>query len=190
MSTVLRALGVAVLLTGLGVGIGVWRHAPASAPPAPVRYGAPLASVDTTVLHVARAAFCDHVPRADVDAVLGGRPRSVTSYSPGRRAQVTSGVTDVADEYSCTWRGASTTARAWVFAPPVTRAWARGLAGVPHDCRPVHGMRFGRPSTAYRCGGTTTVAGLFGDAWLTCSLTSRDVGLVGRWCVAIARSAA
>lgn len=174
------------MLTALGIGAGVLLRTPTPAKPAVLHYGAPLPSVDTTVMRVARRAFCAKVPRADVRAALGGAPRSVSAYSPGQRVAP---LHDVVDEYGCVWRGRSTTARAWVFGTPVTRAWAKTLAAVPHRCAAVHGGRFGHPSVAYACGGTTTFAGLFGDAWLTCSLTSHATTRVGRWCVAAARSA-
>jgi hypothetical protein len=196
VSSALRSLTIAVALTAIVVAAGVVAHRPARPATAPpLTLGAPLASVDTTVLSVSRAPFCRRVPRADLVAALGGPLRSASAYSPGQTATVAHGVRDVADEYSCTWHGASTTARGWVFAPPVARSWARTLAVVPRGCRTVAAGRYGKPSLAFSCGRTTTLAGLFGDAWLSCSLTATTgqatpaAARVGRWCVAVARAA-
>ena len=83
---------------------------------------------------------------------------------------------DVAHEYGCSWRAADgTVASAWVFAPPVTAARAAELAarGRPRGRLPA-GHR--RPGVRRSVGRGATVAasiafhGLFGDAWLSCSL--------------------
>jgi hypothetical protein len=195
-----------VAVTAALVGAGVALHSPASPPP-PVSLGAPLATVDTTAIAIARAPFCDSVPEADLTTALtdalgaAGPTASTTAASTtAAPATVTAAVTapgrpspvprQTADEDGCTWTSGATSAAAWIFAPPVTVAWARELVGVPHGCTQLAGLAYGSPSTAYTCAGTTTLAGLFGDAWLTCTLTSTDVAAVGRWCVAVARSAA
>jgi hypothetical protein len=96
-------------------------------------------------------------------------------------------------------------ARAWVFAPPVTPDEARALAAAAareRGCRALpDAPAFGSPTAAIACtgGGDQRVSfrGLFGDAWLACSLSAptseRDQDALadraGRWCVAVARAA-
>jgi hypothetical protein len=136
---------------------------------------------------------------------LGGAPVRSARWRNGQRAALAPGVSDVAHEFGCRWAGRrGAAASAWVFAPPVTRGEARRLRAdalaVP-GCRAVPGVpRFGRPTVAVRCTdhGATTVAlhGLFGDAWLSCSVTAptrSSTGLVDRseqWCVSVALAAA
>jgi hypothetical protein len=97
-------------------------------------------------------------------------------------------------------------ARAWVFAPPVTRTQASVLVvGVRRTagCRVLDGHGFGSPALGALC--TTrgradaSYRGLFGDAWLTCSVAdggreklSREQLLrrAGDWCVQVATAAA
>ena len=94
-----------------------------------------------------------------------------------------------------------TTARAWVFAPPVTQKRARALAGGASrgaGCRVAEDApSFGAPSVAVTCETpqrtTTSFHGLFGDAWLSCSLSVAGDGdlleRAGRWCVTVADAA-
>jgi hypothetical protein len=108
----------------------------------------------------------------------------------------------VAHEYGCRWSAADgTTAQGWVFAPPVTPGQAERLrraAAKADGCRAVpDAPRFGSRSVAVRCDdGTTAFHGLFGDAWLSCSVTVRGsasgdaVERTGRWCVSVAQAAA
>jgi hypothetical protein len=181
-----------VLTTAIVVAIGVLRTSPK--PPVPVDpLAARLASVDTTAMTVRRAGFCAGLEDA-VPVALGTAVASRTSWKPGDLSQLTPQVKDVADEYGCSWTAAGgTVARAWVFGPPVTRDQAVDLARAKPSagCRPVTAMpAFGAPTSALTCGDTTLVRGLFGDAWLSCSLASHDLDLVGRWCLAVARAAA
>jgi hypothetical protein len=181
-----------VLVTAIAVAIGVLRTS--SEPPAPVDpLAVRLASVDTTTMTVRRAAFCDGLADAAA-ATLGASVASQASWEPGDRTQLAPHVKDVADEYGCAWTSAAgAVARAWVFAPPVTRDRAADLAATKPTggCRPAAGMpAFGAPTSALTCGDTTVVRGLFGDAWLSCSLASHDLDLVGRWCLAVAQAAA
>jgi hypothetical protein len=177
---------------------------PAASSTAPSDPSTPLASFPTTDLTVARQAFCPRVDREALVDALGADPASASAYRNGDRTAVTGKVSDVAHEYACTWRAADgTTARAWVFAPPVTARQASALRtdSVGSGCRPVAGApAFGRRSVTARCvsRGRTSVAlhGLFGDAWLSCSLelprAADRAGLVdraGRWCVTVATAA-
>lgn len=182
---------------------------PSSAPstsatpePAPV---VPLSEVDTLTAAVTRDTFCDEVAPDAVEAALGGPATSVSEYADGESAQVTGRVRDIVHEYGCAWTTANGGARAWVFAPPVTRRTAESLARSARQddgCRPVAGAPdFGSPSVALTCrtsrGLETSYRGLFGDAWLTCTLTDQRVrarsgtpvdevvARTERWCVAV-----
>lgn len=202
MVWLLRLLVVSVVLTVAAVGIGTFvrtPHHPAttSAPPTSTPTTTPtttplaesLSSVDTATISVQRAPFCDRLAPDDLAAALGGRVQHSAPYSAGQKARV-GGVRDVVDEYGCQWSAAGAQARAWVFAAAVTPQWARSLsAQVPHGCRPVHDIQYGAPTAALRCGDSLQLRGLFGDAWLTCELTTRDVDLAGRFCLAVARAA-
>ena len=178
-------------MTALVVGIGVLRATPP--PPPPVDpLATRLASVDTSTMTVRRAGFCSALPDATVAAALGGRVVTRSAWRPGDRTQPTPQVQDIVDEYGCSWSTASgAEARAWVFAAPVTPQWAGDLVRMAPQagCHPVATAPFGAPASALSCGSTTVLRGLFGDAWLSCALTSHDLDLVGRWCVAVARAA-
>lgn len=182
---------IAVVVTAAAVVAGVLltRSPNTPAPPA-APLSTPLSAVDTTTLVVRRESFCGNVSAADLAAALGGPAHASTSYAPGQRAQL-GGTQDVADEHGCRWTGPhGAHAAAWVFAPPVTPQWAQQLAADrPAGCRPIQAPAYGRPTSAYSCGGAITLSGLFGDAWLSCQLHTDDRDLVGRWCVAVARAA-
>lgn len=196
MAWPLRLLTVAVVLTAALIGVGTYLRtphsstAPAPTPAATRPLADALSSVDTTTLAVQRAPFCDRLAPADLAAALGGPVQHATSYSAGDKATVGDNVTDVVDEYGCRWSAADAEARAWVFAASVTTAWADELAAeVPHGCQALHGVRYGAPTSALRCDGLVRLRGLFGDAWLTCQLQTRNVDLAGRFCLAVARAA-
>lgn len=204
MSTVLRALGLSALLTLVPVGIGVGVSGDRTPAPEVASYrGTDLADFDTTSTVVRRAPFCAVVPEEGVTEALGGRGE-LAEYGNGEQATALP-AGDVAHEYGCVWTGANgAEARAWVFAPPVTGARALEIAKAApaKGCTATAGApAFGKPSVALVCAsGTTRTAsyrGLFGDAWLSCSLTqpiatapAELVERTGRWCVAVARAAA
>lgn len=161
-----------------------------------------LAELDTLTTTVRRGDFCDAVPDEAVEAALGGPPAASTSYADGQSAEVTGQVRDIAHEFSCGWTSSSAAARAWVFAPPVTARTATRLVREAREqpgCRPAAGAAtFGRPGLALVCRTPrmvqTSYRGLFGDAWLTCTVAGRsatpaEVAEVGeradRWCVAV-----
>lgn len=176
-----------------------------SAPP-PTTTPTPLPRFDTSVVTVARGDFCDLVPRWAIEQALDGRASSDSTYADGDRAEVVPGTTDVAHEYSCRWKGPNQRiARAWVFAPPVARSQAKVLVeglGKQQGCRAVDDApAFGKPTIARICtaGGATTAsfAGLFVDAWLSCSLYQGPkasdrltdgelLDRAGEWCVQVA----
>jgi hypothetical protein len=205
----LRLLGVApgtLLVAGLLVACTGSDPEPEAAPSAP---STPLASYDTAGLVVARAPFCDRIAEEAVTAVLGGEQAASSSYENGESARI-GDRRDVAHEHGCAYRAEDgTTARAWVFAPPVTPARARGLARAAESergCRPAaEAPAFGRPSAALVCrdgdDSTASFRGLFGDAWLTCTVTASSAAgdpegvedqldRAGRWCVAVVEAAA
>lgn len=153
----------------------------------------PLKGYDTSEAGVQRASFCDLVDEESVTEALGEVEDS-TEWSDGDRLR---SVGDIVQEYGCEWRGSQARSRAWVLAPPVTRGQARRiLAEEPaRGCRPQQGApAYGTPSRTMVCDSGRTVrhAGLFGDAWLTCEVSGREVtqDLAGRWCVAVAQAAA
>lgn len=168
----------------------------------------PSAAPDVTGLEVRRAAFCTAVPEEAVTTALGEVVASSESYDSGEEARLGGGLTDVAHEFGCTWRSRQASAQAWVFAPPVDRDRATELIdGVTAGdrCRRVDGPAFGSPGVALHCdrGARAEVSfrGLFGDAWLTCTLvpsasqlradgTEAAVDRAGRWCAGVAAAAA
>ncbi|GAA4696999.1 hypothetical protein [Nocardioides conyzicola] len=170
-----------------------------SDPPAQPRASStPLADFATDDVSVARAAFCPRIAPEAVAEALGAEPDGSEAWANGDRARLADGLRDVAHEYGCSWTAADgTVARAWVFAPPVTSARAAVLA---RQARRAEGCQsladapaYGAPSTAVRCGRGLAFQGLFGDAWLTCSLqtaaTPPDLDRTGRWCVSVAQAA-
>ncbi|NPC97862.1 hypothetical protein [Nocardioides sp. zg-DK7169] len=191
--------GLAVLLGVLTLGQGTSpaqeREAPAAVPEIT------LAELDTTALAVRRDAFCDAVPASSVASALDAEPKGARAHSPGDRAQLAEGIRDVAHEHACSWTTPTATARAWVFAPPVSpgqaRATGRAAADAEGCSRLPDAPSYGLASVALLCrtdgGQEVSWRGLFGDAWLTCSLRARDVPRAelvdrgGRWCAMVAR---
>lgn len=207
--SVLRPLLAAVVVTALCVLLGVLVAGPGGTSQPPPQQT--LATVNASRADVARRPFCTAVAPAAVTAALGGTPTAASSYGPGEDASVTTGVTDIADEYSCTWRGAAgAEARAWLFAAAVTTDQAGTLAGqLPSGCSPVvagtgtppRSPAFGSVSSYAVCtasgrGPTELVRGLFGSSWLSCSLTGGPDATTAavsrralRWCLVVVRAA-
>lgn len=167
----------------------------------------PLASYATDDVTINRAPFCENLSVSALEEVLGGPVASSTTYENGDRAKLSAGVRDVAHEYDCTYTAAdSSTARAWLFAPPVPDDRARELvreATREQGCRPQpDAPAFGEESVALVCETgrlvTASFRGLFGDSWLSCSLALPAGSLdeeelldrAGRWCVQVADAAA
>ncbi len=179
-------------------------------PPPPAKEkpyrGTALADFDSRHLGVAREPFCDWVSEDAVQLALDGPARHASSYTTGDKIRLADGVKDVADEHACTFVGQhGTTARAWLFSPPVTPRTARRLvaeADRGKGCGALPGAAaYGRPTTGLLCRGaeesTVSFRGLFGDAWLSCSVAQRGrpdteelADRAGRWCVAVAQAAA
>jgi len=196
----------AIALTGLAVLAGVLALGVDRSPTA-VGEGAPavppstaLADLDTSTLVVRREAFCATIAPQSVAAALDAEAQRETAHAPGDRAELAEGVRDVAHEHGCSWTGGDATARAWVFAPPVAPGQARAAADAARRtdrCTPLpDAPAYGAASVGLACrtdrGLEISWRGLFGDAWLTCSLRDRDapreqlVDRAGRWCAAVA----
>ncbi|MFC5729560.1 MULTISPECIES: hypothetical protein [Nocardioides] len=205
MPTVLRALLLSAVLTlvPIGVGVMVADDSPPEPPPVAAYEGTPLADFDTSTALVQRSPFCDRVPPEAVREALGG-DGELAAYGNGESTAALPGGTDVAHEYGCVFSGAGgAEARGWLFVPPVTLAEARGLVRtvVTRGCTAQAGAAaYGDPSVAVVCtsknSSTASFRGLFGDAWLACSLTVREsvpaeqlLETTGRWCVAVIQAA-
>jgi len=141
----------------------------------------PIAKLDVGAVSLARAEFCDRVPRSAVRRALGGDAESDDSWGNGDPVATDEGSGDVGHEIGCAWTGAGgAAARAWVFARPVDAALAHDLArtaGHREGCIAEATSVFGSPAVLQRCtlaGGVVRErrAGLFGDAWLTCEITT------------------
>lgn len=206
MPTVLRALLLSAVITVATVAVGVARSGDVTLSREPAAYqGTPLADFDTTKAVVQRAPFCDLVPAAAVRKALGGQA-TLAAYDNGEQSDAFPGG-DVAHEYGCRFSPTDTTvageARGWVFAPPVTTDAAQAMvaAATSPSCTALPAApSYGTPSAGVLCAGegvqTVSFRGLFGDAWLACSLSlpadvAQDdlVDRAGRWCVAVAQAA-
>ncbi|PWN02386.1 hypothetical protein DJ010_14905 [Nocardioides silvaticus] len=206
----LRWLLFAVVLTALPVTAGVLvlgEGEPDTAPPetaAPAYSSTPLGDLDTATVALARAPFCDRIPEEAVAEALDGKVGPTASYDAGQAAELAPGIKDVAHEHGCRIAGpGGTEVRAWVFVPPVTRDRATDLvteAAGREGCSRATAPAYGDPSVALLCpsGKRTWVSfrGLFGDAWLACSLSAPSrlaeqelLDRTGRWCVAVAQAA-
>jgi pyruvate/2-oxoglutarate dehydrogenase complex dihydrolipoamide acyltransferase (E2) component len=208
MSVVLRLL-LATALTAAAVGGGVMLFTDdnSGAQTAAQATSAPLSSFDTSRLTVLRTGFCDGVADSAVEEALGAAPEQESSYANGDRVRLTEEVRDRAHEHGCVWSAGGVTAAGWVFAPPVPRATAETLirrAQGAKSCEAVpDAPAYGDPSVALICTGDrgqeVSFRGLFGDAWLVCSIRTSDVSpgqtpdeavdRTGRWCVAVAKAA-
>ena len=206
---VLRALLLSALLTLVPVAIGVAVSGDATLSREPAAYkGTDLADFDTSKAVVQRAPFCDLVPAAAVQEALGAEA-TLAAYDNGEKSDAFP-VGDVPHEYGCRFSPSGTDspaapgeARGWVFAPPITTdvAQAMAAASVTKACTALPAApAYGTPSAGVLCAGdgvqTVSFRGLFGDAWLSCSLTlptdvAQDelVKRAERWCVAVAQAA-
>lgn len=180
-----------------------------AAPPPPPR----LSELDTTSLVVGRDAFCEAVDEDRVTDALGtpAADAEALTWANGEPAAVLGG-SELAHEEGCSWTAADgTQAAAWVFVPPVPPAEAEehaAAAAAVEGCAPLEGAEaYGAPTVALTCtsaatesraaGRTVSFRGLFGDAWLTCTLAApgepaADDDLAARaadWCAAVAVAA-
>ncbi len=174
---------------------------PASPAPSPSRGDAPL---DLSDLPISRDLSCDALDDPAVAAALGGEVTARDGYTDGDRVEVAPGVSDVAHETSCSFATGEARAQVWVFTAPVSTAAARDLV---RDRRRERGCTFPDLSTGFGTPGlvsvctdtgpdrsvSTTLSGLFGDAWLSCRLSQQGapipdavVARADRWCVHVA----
>ncbi len=200
----MRSFTAVVMLLAVGAGLTACTEEKAKKPEAePTTTPTPLSGFDSGSVTVARADFCGLVPPSAAELALGGPVATTSDYVNGERAQITDALHDVAHEYSCSWSGEDgATARAWVFAPVVTRKQARAMIrelGREKGCSTPDAESFGKPSVATVC---TTSAdgrqlraayhGLFVDAWLSCSVSGGAddekalLDRAGEWCVQVA----
>lgn len=206
--TGLAALAAATLVTLVTVVAVVLGRTPQPDPaPIPRPEAAPeptaSASYDVAGAGVVRSPFCDRVSPTGIEHALGAVPADSEQWDNGDRERLPDGTRDRVHEFGCRWTAASgTQASAWVFVPPVTRGQARGLAAAvtSRPCRPMPGAAdFGAPGATARCDlgtGNTLIrsAGLFGDGWLTCTLSAagQPIDLTERsseWCVQVVQAA-
>lgn len=164
--------------------------------------------VDLRALSIERGPFCDRLDQRSVQDALGGPVSDTSHYDSGDRVTLAPGVTDVSHEYDCTFTAADgTEARVWVFVGPVTTGTGRKIvrdAGRERGCavRP-DPPTFGIPSSGTVCRTTkpaarsATLRGLFGDAWLSCRLStpgatdgSGTAQRADQWCVRVATTLA
>lgn len=200
----LAAVVATAALVGGGLAVKGADQAPVRPPSPPTVESVPLSSLDTTGLLVPRAEFCGRVDEARVSAALGAEAQSATAYGNGERIRLGQDQ-DIAHEFGCAWTTAGAEARAWVFAPPVTDRQAEALvdsARAGPGCTPIaSAAAFGSPDLALACAGQArqqaSYRGLFGDAWLACTLSaasteSREELLdrADRWCAEVVRAAA
>lgn len=163
---------------------------PAATAPATEVAHVSLQQLDTTEVTVVRGAFCDRIDDEAVTAGLGATAIEAESYGDGDPVRFTPRVEDVAHEFGCVWSRGGQRIRAWVFAPPITASRANGLIAQARSTRGCalapDAAEFGAPSVALLCrtgkGRQVSYRGLFGDAWLSCSVVGRvpDTELVAR----------
>jgi hypothetical protein len=198
---------VAVLLSGTVVAVGLRGtsdptdgppKAPAAVPPTRLH------QLDLSGLPITRAPFCGQIDDRAVTAALGAPVAQATSYRSGERAQLAPGLRDIAHENGCRFDATGgEQARAWVFAERVLPSRARRIAAQvarAKGCSRATGTPvFGTPSVALVCrtgrpaATAASLRGLFGDAWLTCQVSSPSTGneprtlhRAVRWCVHVA----
>ena len=159
------------------------------------------APLDVSKLPIARTLPCEAVDDPALATALGAEPTGSTSYVSGDRVEVAPGVTDTAHEDLCGFEAAGAQAKVWVFAAPVSTPQAhrivRDVRATPRCSFPADATGFGTPGLTGVCTRgdtvTTTLRGLFGDAWLSCELSvSGAAGAdavrsrADRWCVHVA----
>ncbi|MCW2867305.1 MAG: hypothetical protein JWR20_1493, partial [Marmoricola sp.] len=170
----------------------------------------PIADLRTQTMTLPRIDFCSLVPTRAVGDALGGRAQARQTWGNGDRLALR-GVQDTVAESGCAWSrsdGATTTARAWVFARPVEQADAGAVvarAGTVRGCAVPSAPAtpaYGSPTVTQLCSspavglaaGEQRVrhAGLFGTTWLTCELQGPASGTLrsraDAWCVEVANA--
>jgi hypothetical protein len=193
LSAVVGVVVVGLFLTGCS------EEKKAAPPPSPT----PIADLNTSAMQVPRIKFCSLVPKSAISEALGSKPDSDASYGNGDEETLPVVGKDVVHELGCAWStDDGVSARAWVFARPVSTEFARTVIVSGRrtpGCRTVPGPAYGEPSTTQVCRrvpGEQRVrhSGLFGETWLTCELSASGVepatlrSRSDRWCVDIANA--
>ncbi len=163
----------------------------------------PITAYDGTFTAARRVSICSRIPDATILDAVGAKVQTA-HYGNGEKLP---GADDISHEYGCVFNGeGGLVARSWTFVPPVTPEQAASYAGAARatpGCRPLPDAKFGSVSAGTVCAadGVTTVTwrGLFGDAWLGCSvagpvtpeLTEEQlIERAGIWCVHVVTTAA
>jgi hypothetical protein len=143
----------------------------------------------------ARADFCAQIPAAKVRAAIDGRSVYDESWQPGQPADLIGGAHENGAEYGCTWTAKDgTTVTAWMFARPVTAAEATQLVRKDGPgCERRRAPQYGEPSSTVQCinddDTVTRSQGLFGDAWIGCSLQTPGIltklDRANAWCATV-----
>lgn len=190
-------LGLAMTVLAVALGCGACASSGPPAPP-PTPAPTPLARLNTSAMALPRIDFCTLVPSPAVRHALGRARADLTQWGDGDPTEVQGEGRQVVAEHGCAWSAGSAVARAWTYAPPVTRSLANAVIAEStaqeqrQRCRDVDGPPFGRPSLTQVCseGALRRVrhAGLFGDTWLTCEVSDdAATGAVRKraaaWCV-------
>jgi hypothetical protein len=175
----MRRVGSVAAATLLVAGLVAGCSLPGGSPePEPDADPTTLPSYDAAQAEVVRGPFCDRISPTGVEHAVGSAPEDSAHWGNGDRVRLPDGSRDRVHEYGCSWSGEDgSVATAYLFVPPVTIRQARSLVRgrLPAGCSSMASDGFGSPSVATRCVGedaTTelTYRGLFGDAWLVCSL--------------------
>jgi hypothetical protein len=199
-SVVARLLAVlAVVLIALaGCSRAAAPQPPKQLPPTPI------GRLNTGAMTLARVDFCSLLPDNAISKAIGGAPTDQTSWRNGDRTQVDpsqANSRDVVHEYGCSWTRQTSAADAWIYARPVTTAFAQTVldktARRP-GCKVVPGPEFGTPHQRQTCtlaDGTTRVriSGLFKDTFVNCEVIGRASAQVlghrtDAWCVQVANA--
>ena len=160
-----------------------------------------LENYGTAGVAVSRSPFCDRVSPTGIEHALGATAASHRDYGNGDRIRLPDGTRTIAHEYGCEWSAeGGMTARAWVFVPPVSRGRAGRLVeeALSGRCSRTGAGQYGTPSVAVRCrtdeGIERSWRGLFGDAWLVCTLSGPRPAdateqRTSEWCVSALEAA-
>ena len=143
----------------------------------------------------ARADFCAQIPAAKVRSAIDGESVYDESWQPGQPADLVGGAHENGAEYGFTWTAKDgTTVTAWMFARPVTAAEAAQLVRKDGPgCARRQAPQYGDPSSTVQCinddDTVTRSQGLFGDAWIGCSLQTpgilKDLDRANAWCATV-----
>lgn len=170
---------------------------------APTPEPTPIANLNTVAMQVPQIEFCALVRDSAVSEALDTKPEAAASYGNGDEEELPVVGTEVVHEIGCSWTGQDgASARAWVFARPVSPTFAKTVVDAGRKTTGCHtdpGPAFGKPSATQLCrfpDGQRRVrhSGLFGQTWLTCELAATGLGeaelrtRTDRWCVEVANA--